>query len=104
MIRATAYRDYRAVNLVRVEDEPGLTVDALAAFADDALAGLAHRRLDFEVISAADRRRTAFDACGWTSTRLVWLRHAGGAAHDPKRPALEVHLALLSRWNDETAP
>lgn len=76
VVRATAYPGYRAFNLVRVEDDPGMSGDALVAFADSALAGLAHRRLDFEVISAAESLRSGFEDRGWISTRLLWLRHA----------------------------
>ena len=47
-----AYYDF---NVVRVEDDPAMSVEALAAFADEALAGLAHRRVDFDL----DRRSRA---------------------------------------------
>lgn len=60
---------------MRVEDEPGLDVDALAAFADEALAGLDHRRLDFDCLSAAEQRRARFEAMGWRASRLLWMRH-----------------------------
>jgi GNAT superfamily N-acetyltransferase len=52
-----------------------MTVGELVAFADEALAGLEHRRIDFEVIGAADERRTEFEARGWQSTRLLWMHH-----------------------------
>src|SRR5437588_3863848 len=47
--RATRYPSYWDYNVVRVEDDPGLAVKALESFADEALAGLAHRRMDFEL-------------------------------------------------------
>jgi hypothetical protein len=39
---------YYSFNLVRVEDDPGMTVEveALVAFAGETLAGLDHRRVD----------------------------------------------------------
>ena len=56
VVRATAYPSYYDFNLVRVEDDPAMSVEALVAFADEALAGLAHRRFDFD---HARRRRLA---------------------------------------------
>jgi ribosomal protein S18 acetylase RimI-like enzyme len=75
VVRATRYPDYYDFNLVRVEDDPGLGFEELAAFADDALAGLAHRRLDFDVIEAADRVREQFETAGWHAVRLLFMRH-----------------------------
>jgi GNAT superfamily N-acetyltransferase len=77
VVRATRYPSYWDYNVVRVEDDPDLTVEALVRFADEALAGLEHRRVDFEVVAAADRLRADFTARGWKATRLVWMRHAG---------------------------
>jgi ribosomal protein S18 acetylase RimI-like enzyme len=76
--RATRYPTYFDFNLVRVDGDPGMTVDRLAAFADEALAGLIHRRFDFDVVGAADERRSGFTALGWRSLRLLWMRHEAG--------------------------
>jgi hypothetical protein len=46
VVRATSCPSFFDFNIVRVEDEPEMSVDALVAFADRALAGLAHRRID----------------------------------------------------------
>jgi GNAT superfamily N-acetyltransferase len=73
--RASAYPSYYDYNLVLVEGEPGMTVPELQAFADEALAGLEHGRMDFEDVEAAGARRDGFTAAGWRSTRLVWMRH-----------------------------
>ncbi len=86
VVRASSYPRYYDFNVVRVEDEPGLDADALASFADDALAGLDHRRLDFECLSAAEQRRARFEAMGWRVTRLLWMRH--------ERPAPRVEVAV----------
>lgn len=51
-----------------------MSVDSLVAFADDALGGLAHRRLDFDVVEAGERRRPEFQARGWQVLRLLWMR------------------------------
>ncbi|MHB8241318.1 MAG: GNAT family N-acetyltransferase [Solirubrobacteraceae bacterium] len=86
VVRASSYPRYYDFNVVRVEDEPGLDVDALASFADDALAGLDHRRLDFDCLSAAEQRRGGFEAMGWRATRLLWMRH--------ERPAPRTDVAV----------
>jgi GNAT superfamily N-acetyltransferase len=75
VVRATRYPSYFAFNLVRVEEDPGMSVEALVAFADEALAGLAHRRIDFDLVDAAEPPRAAFEAKGWRAERLVWMRH-----------------------------
>jgi hypothetical protein len=74
VLRATRYPDAWDFNVVRVERDPGMSADALAAFADEALAGLAHRRVDFELAEVAAPLRPAFGALGWRTTRLVWMR------------------------------
>ena len=47
VVRATRFPDYWDYNVVRVERDTAMSADALVAFADEALAGLAHRRVDF---------------------------------------------------------
>jgi ribosomal protein S18 acetylase RimI-like enzyme len=106
--RATGYPNYFDFNLVRVEDDPGMSVEQLVAFADDALAGLIHRRFDFDKIEAADRRRGEFEALGWRSLRLVWMRYeprASGIAHSSVEevPYDEVHDLRLT-WYAEDHP
>jgi GNAT superfamily N-acetyltransferase len=73
--RASEFPSYYDYNVVVVEGEPGLSVAELEAVADEALAGLEHRRMDFEDADAGDARRDDFTASGWRSTRLVWMRH-----------------------------
>lgn len=74
-MRATRYPRYFDFNVVRVEEDPHLSVDALVDFADEALAGLAHRRVDFESVAAAEPLRAGFEAMHWKATRLLWMRH-----------------------------
>jgi GNAT superfamily N-acetyltransferase len=108
IVRATPYPDYYDFNAIRVEDDPGMSVSAFLAFADQALAGLAHRRVDFEHVAAAEPLRAGFEAVGWRTTRLVWMHHE---APPPPRPditveevpyeaAHELHLA----WYAEDFP
>src|SRR4051812_11314162 len=73
--RAARYPSYYDFNVVRVEEDPAMSAAQLIAFADEALAGLGHRRVDFEVAEAAEGVRTGFEAQGWRSMRLLWMRH-----------------------------
>jgi ribosomal protein S18 acetylase RimI-like enzyme len=79
VVRATRYPTYFQYNLVRVEEDPGMSAEALAAFADEALAPVEHRRIDVEPADAAEALRPDFEAMGWLSERLVWMRHEAPA-------------------------
>lgn len=85
VVRATRYPSYFAFNLVRVEEDPAMSVEELMAFADEALAGLAHRRVDFDLATAAEPMRAAFQAKGWRDERLLWMRHEA-----PLPPRIDV--------------
>jgi ribosomal protein S18 acetylase RimI-like enzyme len=105
VVRATDYPNHYDYNLVRVEDEPGMSVEALAAVADEALAGLAHRRLDFDLIDAAAPLRQTFEASGWEAMRVVFMRHQaqsgpGGAAVGEEVPYDLAH-DLRMAWHLE---
>jgi GNAT superfamily N-acetyltransferase len=73
--RATRYPSYFDFNVVRVEQDAAVSFEELVAFADEALAGLAHRRVDFDLVDAAQPLRADFEAAGWKAARLVWMRH-----------------------------
>lgn len=108
VVRATRYPSYYDFNLVRVEDDPGMSVEALATFADEALAGLAHRRVDFDLAPAADPLRPGFEANGWDAQRLLWMRHEGPPPGGPEIPVEEVPYdsvhALRVAWHREDFP
>jgi ribosomal protein S18 acetylase RimI-like enzyme len=108
VVRATRYPSYYAFNLVRVEEDPAMGVDALVAFADEALAGLAHRRMDFDVVDVADALRPAFEAQGWKAMRLVWMRHEGPPPPGPDLAVQEVPYDavhdLRVAWHDGESP
>jgi GNAT superfamily N-acetyltransferase len=85
VVRATRYPSYFDLNVVRVEEDPAMSVEALVAFADEALAGLAHRRIDFDLVDAAEPLRAEFEATGWKASRLLWMRREA-----PLPPGVEV--------------
>jgi GNAT superfamily N-acetyltransferase len=87
VVRATPYPGYFDLNVVRVEAPVEMDVEELMAFADEALAGLEHRRVDFDLIEDANARRAGFEALGWSAMRLLWMRHEGGA---PATSAIDV--------------
>jgi ribosomal protein S18 acetylase RimI-like enzyme len=88
VLRATRCPRYWDFNLVRVEEDPGMGAGELASLADEALAGLDHRRIDVEPLDVAEPLRAEFAAMGWLSERLVWMRH-----EEPPPPAT-AHIAL----------
>jgi GNAT superfamily N-acetyltransferase len=108
--RATRYPTYFDFNLVRVDDDPGMTVEELAAFADDALDDLIHRRFDFDSIEAAETRREGFQALGWRSLRLLWMRHDPIHAAPPaaglsvEEVPYDAVQDLRVSWYDEDHP
>lgn len=79
VVRATLYPGYFDCNVVRVEDDVPMDFEELASFADEALAGLAHRRVDFELPQPAERLRRRFERAGWLTMRLLWMRQEEGA-------------------------
>ncbi len=90
VVRATRYPSYYDLNLVRVEDDPAMSLEALVAFADQALAGLAHRRLDFDLIDVGEPLRRGFKAKGWTDLRLLLMRHETSPPPGPDIAVEEV--------------
>ena len=75
IMRASRYPSYWDFNLVQVEGDPEMSVEALIAVADHGLAGLPHRRIDFSRSAAADALRGEFEARGWSAVRIVFMRH-----------------------------
>ena len=112
VVRATRYPEYYDFNAVQVEQEPEMEVDELIAFADQALRGLAHRRIDFESIDSGAARRAEFEACGWRTMCLVRLRHEGvvpdPATGEPTVTVEEVPYdavhELRAAWHEEDFP
>jgi GNAT superfamily N-acetyltransferase len=105
VVRATRYRRYFDFNAVRVEEETGMSVEELASFAEEALAGLDHRRIDFDCLAAGEARRAAFVAKGWRALRLLWMRHEHppGLEPDPRVAIVPCEAAqpLRERWHED---
>ena len=108
IVRATQLPSYFDFNVVRVESDPGMTIPELIAFADEALAPLAHRRIDFEDSAAAEPLRSGFHARGWLSERLVWMLLEEPAPPAPDIPVEEVPYddvrELRVAWHYEDFP
>jgi ribosomal protein S18 acetylase RimI-like enzyme len=90
VVRATRHPSYFDYNLVRVEDDPAMSLDELVAFADRALDGLAHRRFDFDVVGVGDALRPGFRAIGWKTLRLAWMHHEAPPPPGPPIAVTEV--------------
>jgi ribosomal protein S18 acetylase RimI-like enzyme len=84
-----------------------MTLEEIVAFAEEALGGLSHRRIDFDLIEAAEALRDGFEARGWKAFRLLWMRHEGAL---PRGPALAVEVSydavddLRVAWHREDFP
>jgi len=108
IVRASRHPTYYDFNVVRVERDPALSVERLIAFADEALAGLEHRRLDFDCADVAEPLRAGFTAAGWRSSRLLWMHQepGPGATSDARVeevPYDAVHPLRVSWHREELA-
>jgi len=107
-VRSSRYPDYWDYNTVRVEQEPQIGAARLSEIADRELDGLTHRRLDFELVAPAERLRADFEALGWRTDSLVWMRHDGRTPPQSAATAVEVAyddvLHLREEWHREDFP
>jgi hypothetical protein len=108
ILRATAYPDYYEYNVLTVEDEAELTVGDLIGVADEGLAGCRHRRLEFAGAGVGEPLRSEFEARGWLTQRLVWMRHddAWPRCREVSVEAVDYDSAavLRLRWHREDSP
>ena len=108
VVRATDRPSYWDFNVVRVEEDPAMSMEALAAIADEALAGLAHRRLDFDLVGAAEPLRADFEAKDWKASRLLWMRHEAPLSSRPGIAVEEVPYGAVDdlriAWHHEDYP
>lgn len=108
VVRATSRPTYWQFNVVRVEADPAMDVEELEAFADQALAGLAHREIDIDLIEVAEPLRPGFVANGWQAVRLVWMRHEAELPPGPDIAVQQVPYGAVDdlrlRWYREDYP
>ena len=108
VVRATRYPSYYDFNVVRVEEDPAMSVEALVAFADVALAGLEHRRVDFDLAAAAEPLRAGFEAIAWKPQRLLWMRHEAPPPPGPDVAVEEIPYDAVHNlrvaWYQEEFP
>jgi len=108
VIRATRYPTYYDLNVVRVEQATSVDVDELVVFADEALAGLDHRLVEFDDVEVADALRPGFERRGWRALRLVLMRHAAPLPPGPEVDVEEVPFDavrdLRVTWHREVFP
>jgi GNAT superfamily N-acetyltransferase len=106
--RASRYPHYFDLNVVRVKDDPGISVEELVEFADRSLAGLEHRQIDFDSALVAEPLRSGFAAHGFMATRLVWMHFEGRRPSHTEIPVTEVPYdavnALRVAWHQEDFP
>lgn len=106
--RAGRYPRYFDFNVVRVEDDPGMSVEELIEFADLALAGLEHRQIDFDSALVAEPLRAGFEAHGFRTTRLVRMhfegRRPGRVEIDITEVPYDAVNSLRSAWHQEDFP
>jgi ribosomal protein S18 acetylase RimI-like enzyme len=103
--RASRYPSYHKYNLVRVETDAAPSVGTLLNVVEQALGDLRHRRVDFDFAPLGGRLRAAFEAEGWSTARVLWMRHDGGLPDGPEAAVEEVDYdaahALRLIWNQE---
>lgn len=106
--RSSRYPDYYEFNVVQVREDPGSDVQQLIDFADRGLAGLAHRRIDFEQAEHARGMRAEFELRGWRSTRLLHMWHEGeppgGAVPEVTEVPFDAVHQLRVAWHEEDFP
>lgn len=112
--RASRYPRFSGANTVRVTGDPKLSADQLIAVADQALAGLQTRRIDFDRAAAAEPLRADFADRGYLTMRMLWMRMGSPeAAGELARDASDLRVTevpydevepLREAWQHEDFP
>jgi ribosomal protein S18 acetylase RimI-like enzyme len=106
--RATTMPDYWDFNAVELREATDLDALELARFADSALEGLAHRKIEVYVPEVAAALRPGFEALGWKVGLLVWMRFGGPLPPGPEIAVEEVPYdavdGLRRAWHAEDFP
>jgi hypothetical protein len=82
VVRATRFPHFYDLNVVRVESPPRMGVAELIAFADEALAGLDHRRMDFADAGLGESMRGGALRRSARAPRALALRGLPGGRPD----------------------
>lgn len=105
---ATRFPTYFDFNSVVVERPTGLDAAELAAVADELMAGMAHRRIEFEIESEARRLAPGFAALGWRTFGLVMMHFEGDPPAPGDTDVAEVGYdevePLRRAWHEEDFP
>lgn len=107
--RTSQFPGYYEFNVVQVREDPGRDVQELIDIADRMLAGLEHRRIDFEQAEHASAMRAEFESRGWHSSQLLRMRHQGERTGAQEATAVEevpydVAHPLRVAWHEEDFP
>jgi GNAT superfamily N-acetyltransferase len=106
--RASRYPTYWDLNVVRVERRPEVDTAELVSFAERALSGLEHVRIEFDHVTDGERFRDELVPLGWRATRLVIMRHEGAVPPTGDDRIEEVPydatIPLRIAWHDEDFP
>jgi GNAT superfamily N-acetyltransferase len=108
IVRSTRHPNYYDFNMVRVEDAEPIAAAAVVAIADRALAGLQHRRVNFDFEANAQPLSAGLRAAGWTLMRVLCMRHDGSPVPAPTREVAEVPYDAVGdlrvTWYHEHSP
>ena len=108
LVRVRRYPNSFDFNAVVVAKPTGMDAAGLAAVTDELMAGLRHRRIEFESDAEAQRLAPGFDALGWRTFRLVMMRFEGEAPPVGALPVVEVGyddvIELRRAWHQEDFP
>jgi GNAT superfamily N-acetyltransferase len=106
--RCARHPHYYEFNVVQVRQEPAMDVPGLIDFADRALTGLEHRRIDFERAESAGQMRPEFERRGWKSMRLLHMRFEAERPSDAATVVEEVPYDAVDdlrvAWHEEDFP
>jgi ribosomal protein S18 acetylase RimI-like enzyme len=108
VMRTPSRADYWELNVVLVEEDPGMSASELIAFAEQALDGFEHCALNFDDADAAGALRPDFEAAGWKASRLVWMLHEEplppGREEVVEEVPYDAVASLREAWQEEDFP
>ena len=101
LVRCTRLPTFWNYNSLRVEGpDRGVAADALVHAADVLQGDLAHRQIEVEDEAAGARLRPRFQALGWATERLAWLRLEGAPPAGPLEGTFDHGEEGYGLWLD----